>query len=159
MFYYLRISRRVVLTKCELSSYFPWQKNNFKMDRRWISRKCGEPVLEKKSERQAGLPRVSQASRVFRLLSFLRRDGLRWPRNSRWYYGDIYIYIYVYQIYIYIYIRGIFLRKDIVHCSENMSRVSLCSSLQFAFRTPVSTTMRKLHDALLVSNFLHPYYH
>lgn len=60
---------------------------------------------------------------------------------------------------IYIYIRGIFLRKDIVHCSENMSRVSLCSSLQFAFRTPVSTTMRKLHDALLVSNFLHPYYH
>ena len=71
------------------------------MDRRWISRKCGEPVLAKKSERQAGLPRVSQASRVFRLLSFLRRDGLRWPRNSRWYYGDIYIYIYVYQIYIY----------------------------------------------------------
>lgn len=62
-------------------------------------------------------------------------------------------------IYIYMYIRGIFLRKDIVHCSENMSRVSLCSSLQFAFRTPVSTTMRKLHDALLVSNFLHPYYH
>ena len=60
---------------------------------------------------------------------------------------------------IYISIRGIFLRKDIVHCSENMSRVSLCSSLQFAFRTPVSTTMRKLHDALLVSNFLHPYYH
>ena len=60
---------------------------------------------------------------------------------------------------IYIYIRGIFLRKDIVHCSENMSRVSLCSSLQFAFRSPVSTTMRKLHDALLVSNFLHPYYH
>ena len=60
---------------------------------------------------------------------------------------------------IYIYIRGIFLREDIVHCSENMSRVSLCSSLQFAFRTPVSTTMRKLHDALLVSNFLHPYYH
>lgn len=60
---------------------------------------------------------------------------------------------------IYVYIRGIFLRKDIVHCSENMSRVSLCSSLQFAFRTPVSTTMRKLHDALLVSNFLHPYYH
>lgn len=157
MFYYLRISRRVVLTKCELSSYFPWQKNNFKMDRRWISRKCGEPVLEKKSERQAGLPRVSQASRVFRLLSFLRRDGLRWPRNSRWYYGDIYIYICISDIYIYI--RGIFLRKDIVHCSENMSRVSLCSSLQFAFRTPVSTTMRKLHDALLVSNFLHPYYH
>ena len=65
--------------------------------------------------------------------------------------------IYIYQIYIYI--RGIFLREDIVHCSENMSRVSLCSSLQFAFRTPVSTTMRKLHDALLVSNFLHPYYH
>lgn len=157
MFYYLRISRRVVLTKCELSSYFPWQKNNFKMDRRWISRKCGEPVLEKKSERQAGLPRVSQASRVFRLLSFLRCDGLRWPRNSRWYYGDIYIYICISDIYIYI--RGIFLRKDIVHCSENMSRVSLCSSLQFAFRTPVSTTMRKLHDALLVSNFLHPYYH
>lgn len=62
-------------------------------------------------------------------------------------------------IYIYMYIRGIFLRKDIVHCSENMSRVSLCSSLQFAFRTPVSTTMRKLHDAPLVSNFLHPYYH
>ena len=153
MFYYLRISRRVVLTKSELSGYFPWQKKNFKMDRRWISRKCGEPVLEKKSERQTGLSRVSQASRVFRSLSFLRRDSLRWPRNSRWYYGDIYIYIR------YIYIRGIFLRKDIVHCSENMSRVSLCSSLQFAFRTPVSTTMRKLHDALLVSNFLHPYYH
>ena len=72
---------------------------------------------------------------------------------------EIYIYIYIRYIYIYIYIRGIFLRKDIVHCSENMSRVSLCSSLQFAFRTPVSTTMRKLHDALLVSNFLHPYYH
>lgn len=70
-----------------------------------------------------------------------------------------YIYIYMYIRFIYIYIRGIFLRKDIVHCSENMSRVSLCSSLQFAFRTPVSTTMRKLHDALLVSNFLHPYYH
>ena len=69
--------------------------------------------------------------------------------------GIMEIYIYIR----YIYIRGIFLRKDIVHCSENMSRVSLCSSLQFAFRTPVSTTMRKLHDALLVSNFLHPYYH
>ena len=74
---------------------------------------------------------------------------------------EIYIYMYIryIYIYIYIYIRGIFLRKDIVHCSENMSRVSLCSSLQFAFRTPVSTTRRKLHDALLVSNFLHPYYH
>ena len=72
---------------------------------------------------------------------------------------EIYIYIYICISDIYIYIRGIFLRKDIVHRSENMSRVSLCSSLQFAFRTPVSTTMRKLHDALLVSNFLHPYYH
>lgn len=73
--------------------------------------------------------------------------------------GIMEIYIYICISDIYIYIRGIFLRKDIVHCSENMSRVSLCSSLQFAFRTPVSTTMRKLHDALLVSNFLHPYYH
>lgn len=147
MFYYLRISRRVVLTKSELSGYFPWQKKNFKMDRRWISRKCGEPVLEKKSEKKLAEPPEFFARFLsYAAIVFADRgtaDGIM----------EIYIYIR------YIYIRGIFLRKDIVHCSENMSRVSLCSSLQFAFRTPVSTTMRKLHDALLVSNFLHPYYH
>lgn len=147
MFYYLRISRRVVLTKSELSGYFPWQKKNFKMDRRWISRRCGEPVLEKKSEKKLAEPPEFFARFLsYAAIVFADRgtaDGIM----------EIYIYIR------YIYIRGIFLRKDIVHCSENMSRVSLCSSLQFAFRTPVSTTMRKLHDALLVSNFLHPYYH
>lgn len=137
----------MVLTKSELSGYFPWQKKNFKMDRRWISRRCGEPVLEKKSEKKLAEPPEFFARFLsYAAIVFADRgtaDGIM----------EIYIYIR------YIYIRGIFLRKNIVHCSENMSRVSLCSSLQFAFRTPVSTTMRKLHDALLVSNFLHPYYH
>ena len=158
MFYYLRISRRVVLTKCELSSYFPWQKNNFKMDRRWISRKCGEKKSKKSQKGKRACREFPKPPEFF--ACFLSYAAMVFAdRGTADGIMEIYIYICISDIYIYIYIRGIFLRKDIVHCSENMSRVSLCSSLQFAFRTPVSTTMRKLHDALLVSSFLHPYYH
>lgn len=81
----------MVLTKSELSGYFPWQKKNFKMDRRWISRRCGEPVLEKKSEKK-----LAEPSEFF--ARFLSYAAIVFADRGT---ADGIMEIYIYQIYIY----------------------------------------------------------
>lgn len=76
------------------------------MDRRWISRKCGEPVLEKSQKGKRACREFPKPPEFF--ACFLSYAAMVFAdRGTADGIMEIYIYIYVYQIYIYIYQRDI----------------------------------------------------